>query len=163
MSGVEWIVCEQTGRWAAALRMAINRSGIRPTTVHEVRSLAELAARLVDCPAGLALMEVLPSDLGETLAWLPEARIAYPQARFAGLLDTATANHETKTIVAAVLRAAGAFEVIDSPRDLHIVLDAGRCHAEAAQNRGVFQKAQQSLSDWAWELLPWQPVKRPVA
>jgi len=109
------------------------------------------------------MMEVHPANLAETLAWLSEARILHPQARFVGLVDLAAAKREANTLIACALRSAGTFHVMDSPRQVHFVIDIGQRHAEAAQKRVVLPKPQQSLTEWAWELLPWQPVKRPVA
>ena len=77
MSRVEWIVCERSGRWAAAVRAA--RSADRLGRLRTFRAFmkcgnwSELRERLAERPDGLALVEAQRENFGDTLAWLAEA------------------------------------------------------------------------------------------
>jgi hypothetical protein len=161
MTQSEWIVCERNGRWTAALRTAIARqdtplTGNQP--VHEVRSLPELSARVAERPGALALVEVHRINIAETLSWLAEAGLTYPGARFVALVDRHQSDGTAQSDMAGALLAAGAVGVADSPRRLQHVLSVGRRHF-ASQGRmpdGVSEN--QSLAEWAWGLLPWQPA-----
>jgi hypothetical protein len=85
MSRVEWIVCERSGRWAAAVRAALGRSAWSSSAVprvYEVRQLGELRERLAERPDGLALVEVQRENFGDVLTWLADAARENRSARF---------------------------------------------------------------------------------
>jgi hypothetical protein len=168
MSHVEWIVCERTGRWATALRMALGRSGWPPQSVprlFEVRQLGELAARLDMRPDSLALVEVQRASFADVLIWLAEAGREHRRARFVALVDRgvwesigsglASRRCDRRPVVDA-LREAGADEVVTSPRQLQGVLALGRRHASLRAVHPNSLSAQMSIAAWAWQSLPWQ-------
>jgi len=169
MIDCEWIVCERSNRWAAALRMAIGRdaaAGGPRRRLREVRRLAELTAELAQRPASFVAIEIHRNNLGEALEWLAAAR-QYPLTRCVALVDRslpstvaslAPSGPATEREIRAALREAGALDVAESSRGLHAVLELGRRHA------AVVSAAQQAvpgndlpLEDRVWAALPWQP------
>ena len=79
MNDSDWIVCERSNRWAAALRLVLdgqNRVDGRRCRLREVRTLADLAASLSEGRMCLASVEVRPATLGAALAWLAKAEKA---------------------------------------------------------------------------------------
>ncbi len=123
--------------------------------VYEVRSLNELAERLVDRPNSLGLIEVRSANLAEVLAWLTEVGPATPTARFAALADCAEPNRGFQSDVTDALRTAGAVEIVDSPRHLHRLLPLGHRHVAEVARRPDRFPGEQSFADWAWASLPW--------
>lgn len=165
MTECDWIVCERSGRWTAALRMAIRRQSVqcaRTTQLREVRSLEELAAQLDERPLAMALVEVRRTNLTEALMWLADAAASYPRARFVALLDTEGIEHELRNSVLDVLFAAGAVDISDSPRHLHQVLTLGRRHTAWRTRQPAALAGRQTFAEWAWAALPWQDERRPV-
>lgn len=160
MSRVEWIVCERSGRWAAALRVALRRSSWLTSAVprlYEVRQLGEMTERLDTRPDAIALVEVQPTSLGDVLDWLTRSRRELRQAHFAALLDRSAALHprDRKSVI-DVLREAGAAEVITSPRQLAAVLALGQRHAALRAVESGRLMPGMSMAEWAWSSLPWQ-------
>lgn len=156
-----WIVCERSGRWAAALRTALARRSPRdaaPQSLDEVRNLADLTTRLHEFPTSLALLEVTLKNLDATLAWLSETSRRSPHMRAAALLDHGFSDN--LPVVATALREAGAAEVILSPRQLQPVLSLGRHFTSKTRDAALPLTADQSIEKWAWGLLPWQDTRR---
>jgi hypothetical protein len=168
MNRGEWIVCERTSRWAAGIRTTVARhatNGQFTTRVFEVRKLSELAARLGEKPASLALVEVHEGNLANVLAWLTEAQHTYPHARSIALFDNLPPAHDDSWPVAhagkrddvvSALLEAGAVDVADSPRHLHSFLAIAERHrALVATNKAAYAE-NLPLLEWARSLLPWQ-------
>ena len=163
MSRCDWIVCERTGRWAAALRRAVMTSTANPAArqrLREVRTLDELSAILAEQLYPVVLIEVRPSNLASVLAWLPDARRSYQPMRCLALLEDF--DRASRDDVAAALRAAGAVEICESPRQIQRVVAIGVRHHAALHSNTSGLDAHQSITDWAWHLLPWQPAERQV-
>lgn len=103
------IVCEKTGRWAAAFRRALAGHS---QALSETRSLAHCGRELADSPASVVAIEITPANLEavcqEMLAWSHH----YPAAR---LLALAERGLETAEVL---LREAGALDVLFSTRDV---------------------------------------------
>jgi hypothetical protein len=169
MNECDWIICERTGRWAAALRVGAARRS--PTTVsapriHETRSLNELAERLYARPLSLTLLEVQTSNVGKLLHWLARNSPRFPRARFVALLDRMLTERtdsggeqlsvESHDVVAALLES-GAAEIADSPRRLRHILAFAEKHAASVRNLPRRSSEPQSIADWARSQLPWQP------
>jgi len=162
-----WIVCEHSGRWAAALRVTFSRqttpSAIAPK-LYEVRSLVELAARLEERPTSIGLLEVRSGNVGEVLEWLLNAKRTFPRACFAALLDSSLTRRQPiaptladdRQLVIDALWEAGATEVAESPRYLHGILEVGRRHSERCSEFASAYAESQPIADWAWAALPWQ-------
>jgi hypothetical protein len=150
------------------LRAALGRSGWPQQSVprvFEVRQLGELATRLDTRPDDMALVEVQRANLFDVLEWLAEVGRLYRRARLIALVDRgvwesletdpATGRRERQQVVDA-LRAAGATEVITSPRQLQGILALGRRHASLRAAGLDGPPAQMSIAEWAWASLPWQ-------
>ena len=167
MNSCDWIICERTGRWAAALRVGFARrsqTGPAPR-IYESRSLDELAERLTARPRSLTLLEVHASNLAKLLQWLAQNSQQFPRARFVAVLDRMLAvrpdssseqsSVESQDVVAALLES-GAAEIAVSPRRLqHIFVLADRHAASVSSLRRPPAEAQ-SITDCARSRLPWQ-------
>jgi hypothetical protein len=168
MSRVEWIVCERSGRWAAAVRAALGRSAWPPSNVprvYEVRQLGELRERLAERPDGLALVEAQRESFGDTLAWLAEAVRENRSAQFIALVDRgvwgsveqgAVTRQRDRRLVVVALREAGAADVVTSPRQLGGLLALGERHASLRATERGGPASTISIAEWAWASLPWQ-------
>ncbi len=145
----EWIVCEQSSRWASALRRALE-SGDTPHRLRELRHLAELDAELAARPRALAAMEVDRGNFAQLLAWLPAARERHVRARYVVLLDRSLADD--LEVVCDALVEAGAQATATSPRRLDAVVALGTRHART--NGRIDENA--SFVDQVRASLPWQ-------
>jgi hypothetical protein len=164
----DWIVCERTGRWAAALRTTGTRQATdRKSTfrIVEVRRLSELSARFDERATSLALVEVHGNNLSDVLTWLADARGRYGQARFVALLDypqgterenRRLADRARRRDIVAALMEAGAVDVADSPRYLQSVMAIAQRHLDRTAADSRFSAVDQPLVEWARSLLPWQ-------
>jgi hypothetical protein len=170
MTATEWIVCERSSRWTAAIRTALARQARPPLgaiSLREVRSLADLNARISDRPNNLVLLEVAFANLDEVLAWMAESMRSSRNAHVVALLDTDLAQpcrvgafgapHAWQDVVDAV-QEAGALEVVQSPRHLHHVLRSFRKLMIAHPP----SQSGHSLESWACGLLPWQDPPPPL-
>jgi hypothetical protein len=149
----KWIVCETSGRWAAAMRVARSRSpNVQPLPrLYEVRTLGELATQLDEDRLDLVLIEVGTGSLTETLQLLVRRR---PQiSKFVALLDSAAYQSQA---LAELLWEVGALEVVESPRQLAGLLALQNRLAAARSPLGNRVDERQSFADWAWSTLPWQ-------
>jgi hypothetical protein len=165
----DWIVCERTSRWAAGLRstaarQVILREGSAPRII-EVRSLGELGARLNEQPILFAFVEVNAGNLAVVLAWIADAQVRHPYARFIALLNQppimrkenwpATPGELAHDVV-SVLLEAGAVGVADSPRHLHEVPAIAERYQALVAVDFASSPSDQPLIEWARSLLPWQ-------
>ncbi|MCI0332844.1 MAG: hypothetical protein L0228_06440 [Planctomycetes bacterium] len=162
MNTFDWIVCERSNGWAAAVRTALARQP-GPTecaaTLCEVRRLDELTVHLQQRPNSLALIEVTPTNLDAALTWLADGIRRSRQAKVVALLDR---SFVSALEAASALREAGAMEIAQSPRQLQHVLQFARCYS-SKRRMGLGQSgADQSIEEWAWALLPWQEAERPL-
>src|SRR3954468_11538996 len=144
-----WLVCESTGRWAAALRQAIDRSSHKSAhttsqSIRETRNIAAFKAAISERPATLNLLEVRTED-------------------YAAVLDLLSSNSSRHLPIVVLLednlppdalREAGALAVIDSPRRISSALDLAN-QISSTQSR-QYAVEHVSIADWAWAALPWQ-------
>jgi hypothetical protein len=163
-----WIVCEQTSRWASALRLALGQEAVAadpPYLLREVRSLAELSVELASHPTGFVAVEVRRNDLGGVLTWLAEAERKFPRARCFAMLgrsllasesDLRSTTTQSLQDVGDALREAGALAVVASPRRLADALQLGRRHAAATESHATLLAEQLPLVERLWATLPWQ-------
>ena len=165
MNDCDWILCERTSRWAAAMRVAIERDGGAAThavRVFEVRNHRDLEAELAKLPGALALVEVDRTNVAAVLAWLARAEPRFPQARFvAGLdwsrgADREAGGHGRALDVAQALVEAGAVEVLGSPRECARLFDLAHRHAAARAAESAAAGDEFSPRQRAWASLPWQ-------
>jgi hypothetical protein len=145
----EWIVCERTSRWAAALRLALTDGDAAPR-LHELRQLAELDAEMAARPTALVAIEVHHGNFASVLEWLSRPCIHQQGARFAALIDRSLAS-DSDSVVGALLEA-GAVAIALAPRRLEDVLALERYPAKAAGITG----SGDPLVDRLWASLPWQ-------
>jgi hypothetical protein len=168
MTDCQWIICEQSSRWAAAFRIAFQRDshadGSQPRLI-EVRGLAELTESLSTRPAALAVIEVRCANFGTVLNWLAAESKKSARTRCVALLDytllpnpleAGSPNSYSLNDAADALREAGAVDIVSSPRRLGPVLELGRRHVAALPQKVAGKHAENSFAANAWASLPWQ-------
>jgi hypothetical protein len=160
-----WIVCESTGRWAAALRTAFSRSPhiqFSPR-ICEVRSPAEFYARLNEESGSIGLVEVRQANLADVLKLISGDSHRRPleivalldhSPRQIGRVDTASPDHQQQMV--GILWEAGATAVIESP--LHMCKLAALGNRRAAAVDSIIDPLAkvQSVEAWARSRIPWQ-------
>jgi len=163
-----WIICQRSNRWAAALRLAVERDAATlgvSYRLREVRTLGELTSELVRSPASLVALEVHDRNLSDVLAWLSAAERRFPQARCVALVDRALSadqqrvppgGQESLRDVCDALREAGAWDVAQSPRRLQPMLELARRHAMATAADVTILAEHVSFTEHVWATLPWQ-------
>jgi hypothetical protein len=146
-----WIVCETSGRWTAALRVALARQGgaIGRSRTQEVRSLAELEVEADKATSPRVLVEVRPDNFGATLNWLFQCW--QRNTRAVALLGADLAPG----LATEALLEAGALAVVDSPRRIAAILDIAR-RLVVSQAQAKNHGSAESIADRAWAALPWQ-------
>jgi hypothetical protein len=160
-----WIICERTGRWAAALRAALRRYPIQRfgnPRLHEVRRLDQVLPFLEVRQESIAMLEVRRTDLAAAFSWLSTTNFNFPTIPCIALVDNDGFDDSLRDDLSAALWAAGAVEICHSPRQLHRVLAIGRRQADSRLRKSTSPEADQSIADWAWALLPWQAAERRV-
>lgn len=174
MSEPKLILCERSNRWAAALRIALERGHlpkIDSSRLVEVRSLEEIKSSLADYPASMVLIEVSTANLDAVLRWLANTQRDRPGLTCAALLDCPPGNEppsrhaaiSRRAEISAALRQAGAADITDSPRRLPSILSLYARLAAAYVHEPLRQLGHdESLEDWALSLLPWQATRPPV-
>jgi hypothetical protein len=168
MTGCQWIICEQSNRWAAAFRIAFqrdHRSSECQLRLIEVRSLNELSENLANRPAALAAIEVRRANFGTILNWLATETKRSAAVRYVALLDqsllpipwdASTQDSHSLADIGDALREAGAVDVVSSPRRLGPAIELGRRHAAAIPQKTARRDAEKSFAAIAWAALPWQ-------
>lgn len=147
---INLLICELSGRWAAALRMALERSATTgrrpPSRIQEVRRLAELVTAIDENPTALPLVEVQPDNLTSILALL--AQFSDQSIPIVALVDDSQSVD--------VLYEAGAAFVVETPRQITAALKLAIHLATSPNSPTVDESA--SIADWAHAALPWQPT-----
>ena len=147
------VVCERTGRWAAALRGVIGRLVGRgeggthfahKLRVYETRSLGECWAMLADSPASILVVELTPAALDPLLERMASMEREYPLARVAIVAERPLAPCEW------LLREAGAVYFTTSPRALAPLADLVRRHLDEAPLPCL------EMTERIWATLPWK-------
>jgi hypothetical protein len=165
LAAQHWVVCEQSGRWSAWLRVAFGRLPGAGSSLRllEVRTLRELLAHSDDRPCDLSLIEVGPENLTEILQLL--VRRDPRLDRFVALLEgigdqphmpIARAGEPIGGSIADLLIEAGAIDIVESPRQLRglMALHNRLWTIRRSSTSGVAEA--QSFVDWAWSTIPWQ-------
>lgn len=134
------IVCEKSGRWAAALR---RQAGERELPIVEARSSEQAVRELETFPASLVAVEMIAASAAEAASRWSATAQRFPAARWIALLDEALANHEL------LFREAGALHIVVSPRDLSATVRLIRRHLARAP------QSEMSLEESILARLPW--------
>jgi hypothetical protein len=125
--------------------------------IHEVRSLPELMAQLKIGPSSLLLIEATPENLEAVLSTLAEAVRLKSCLTAVALLDCPSSDRD---ILSAVLREAGACDIIHSPRHIRHVVSLGQGQASNyAASAAQRPELGSAFEDWSWSLLPWQAAE----
>jgi hypothetical protein len=150
-----WIFCESTGRWAAAMRTALERrqfgvtGKLKMPRIQEVRSQADLEAAIGANRETLGFVEVSDKNLAAVLDML--ARYMRRNSRLVGLLEVTS----ERQAAAEALTEAGALCVASAPRNIAAVIDVAEQYCDL-RTRGGTPAAAESIADLAWAALPWQ-------
>ena len=134
------IVCERTGRWAAALRMELAEAGVR---VWETRSLAECWETLAAAPGNFVVVELGAATADDLLARMIGLADSFPRTRVAVVADRSLAEYEW------LLREAGAVHFACSRRQLAPLART------ACRHLAQVPTPRQGLAERIWAGLPW--------
>jgi DNA-binding NtrC family response regulator len=134
------VVCEREGRWAVALRRALERRKVVP---RQTRSIDECEAELKAAPASLLAVELTETNLDGILELLARVTQHYPKARTIILAERGLRSHEW------LLREAGALHFETSPRRIERLASVIYRHLARAPKRAS------NLSEAIWNALPW--------
>jgi len=146
------IVCEQTGRWAVALRREL---ADRSVPLVETRSLADCGDALRRSPASLVVLELTERSAARLVDWMFRLERDFPVARAAVVARPSMAAWE------GLLREAGAVHFATSVRRLRPLAGVALRHLDQAP------RPQWTVTEWIWARLPWprqtpqQPVNPP--
>jgi hypothetical protein len=148
-----WIICEKSGRWAAAVRVTLVRRkcSLPGSRIIETRSLVELDLVIQEHDAAFVLLEVRPESVADVLSFL--TRSSGGPAPVVALLEFGAERIADFELVADALLEAGAIEVIDSSRQLGAVLEIAE-----RQPQNEWSEHAGSIADRAWAALPWQDL-----
>ncbi|OHB81817.1 MAG: hypothetical protein A2W31_03725 [Planctomycetes bacterium RBG_16_64_10] len=145
MPKARWILCERTGRWAAACRIQLLQRG--PSAVGrllcETRTQGECQQMLRRWPASLVAVEVTRTDFAAWITWIADLEHTFPAALAVVLsqLDLPEADW--------ALREAGALWIASSPRALAPVTELALRHVGQAPSLRL------DVAEWAQPALPW--------
>lgn len=169
MLSCDWIICERTNRWAAALRLALDRQGAMGGAhyrLRETRHLDDGLLALVQSPDSLVAVEVHRQNLHDTLTWLALAERRFPRSRCIALVDRSLAfgdaaggrsrRSDSRSDLCNALREAGATEIAHSPRDLAVTMELARRHFAVVSRWRESDAANRSHVEQVWSALPWQ-------
>ncbi len=176
-SSPQYLVCERSGHWAAALRVSIHR--LPPINQHaakitETRSLKELESRLAEVPDGIVLIEISRNSLSNALDWLSKATQLDTTRHFVAAIDEPSflpiyplpeniSTPALRSSLASVLLETGVVVIVWSPRQLTPVIEfATKLAAKGADTASSLPPEEKNLAEWAENLLPWQAARRPV-
>jgi hypothetical protein len=138
------IVCERSGKWAAALRPCL------PVEIplRQTRGLGECALELAAAPSSLLAVELNRENAAGVLSLLNTVGRRFPLAVALVLAERGLESHEW------LLREAGAVHFTTSPREADDV-------ARLALRHFSRQAAPaQSLATRIWDALPWSEAAR---
>jgi DNA-binding NtrC family response regulator len=134
------ILSEKTGRWAAALRLALDGGG--PQIV-ETRSLAACEQALAQSPASLVAVEASPLHLEPTIEFIRRMQDRFSQCAVVALMATETVP------AAPLLQEAGAIDALTS------ILEAPRLARLAQRQLALVPPEETTLRDLTARRMPW--------
>jgi len=134
------IVCEQTGRWAVALRRELAEADVR---IRESRSLAECWELLAESPGGFVVVELSAGRVDGLLRRMARLERDFPLARVAVVADRSSAQYEW------LVREAGA---------VHFTVSTGRLGPVArlaCRHLADVPSPSRTTKQEIWARLPW--------
>jgi len=151
-----WVICETTGRWAAALRVASARNitRIAKPRIHEIRNLTEFERAIAEHAPPIALLEVRPENLAAALSLLAQLRSS--RVLFVALLEFVDARPAGGQIATDGLLEAGAAVVLTSTRQFDVVFQLAGRQAAICRGLAATDQGPQNFTKRAWAALPWQ-------
>lgn len=140
-----FLICERSGRWAAALRRAAHDTDPRG---REIRSLDDCWRELTASPTSLVAVEVTIANVERVVRWIRRVESAFPRAHV-----VAVGERELEP-TQWLLRDAGARHAVFSPRQLASL-------ARMARRYLTGNAAGEEDSPWPWAgaRLPWSENK----
>lgn len=138
-AGPRVIVCERSGRWAAALRRGLARELL----LRETRSLAECEAELREAGGSFLVVELTATNPGGVLELLARVGTEHRWARAAVVAERSLAECEW------AMREAGAIHFATSPRK------ASELARLAERHVALVPRPKRSLAAQVWDSLPW--------
>ncbi len=141
MASTRWLVCEQTGRWAVALRRTLGDYSFR---LYETRSLADCQRELALCPASFTFVEVTAANLAQAVVWIERVNREYPAVR------VAVVGPRSMQEYAWEVREAGAIAAVFSPRELAPLVRMARRHCLNCPPDEL------SVQEHVWNRMPWK-------
>jgi hypothetical protein len=150
-----WIVCEEAGRWSAALKAALARrqaasaSRAAVPRVQEVRSLIDIEVGVKSHSDAIGFVEVTHENLATVLELL--AKYAGRNSRFVALLGADLGG----PLAAEALIEAGALCVVSAPRHVGTAIEIAEQYCTVRSRVGA-PNSDESIADRAWAALPWQ-------
>ncbi len=140
MATTRLLVCEQTGRWAVALRRTL---AARPVRIYEIRSLADCRREIAINPASFALVEATPANVAKVVEWIEQIGREFPETRMAVVGSREAQPYEW------AMREAGAIATVFSPRRLGpLVRMAWRHLAHAPEEETGFREQVAKRLPW---------------
>lgn len=134
------LVCESSGRWAAALCRELG-----PTIdLVETRNVAECWERLAEAPASLLVVELTGGNADALLARMGSCPRCFPLARAVVVADRRLAGHEW------LAREAGAVMFVTSPRRAVALANLARRHLASRP------EPSETTTQRIWNALPWR-------
>jgi len=119
------IVWEETGAWAAHLRLAMGESS---RSIYPCRTSEACYEALQRWPASMLAIEVTADRFETTLTWLAEQLRRKPAARAVVLAEPDLQG------AAAVIRESGAIDIVFGPRHMKDIAELSQRHlARAAE------------------------------
>jgi hypothetical protein len=144
MPDASLIVCERTGRWAAAWRKAFEAAGV-PYSLVNTRSLAACEAELREAPSSMAAIELTPSNVEDLARFAVDVMRRHPLSRWLALAEPGLADCRWPVY------EMGAVSFAVSVRELPRLTGIFQRHALRRP------EPQQGLRDRMWARLPWAP------
>jgi hypothetical protein len=163
-----WIICEASGRWAAALRAHLARRGVDPAhaklplRVREVRHFEDFQTSTIERRFTLGLLEVQCDNLSAALNFLSaDRRSELPIVALLdeSLQDDVRSEHRRRNsfqIAADALSEAGALATVTSPRRIAELFGLAPSLAAAQMRSSAVTGTHPSFAEWAQAALPWQ-------
>jgi hypothetical protein len=150
------LVCERSGRWAAAVRRAFARRGsVDPPRVIETRSLPELCERIAERrrlgrPASPWIVELTPHDAEAACDFLARHVVHGADVPTTVVAAAEAAEYE------ATVRTAGANLFVSSLRRVDAVVDLyERYRADLSHRATAAVADDRSWFERTWDDLPW--------